>query len=141
MSGDGVHWSKLREELIVPNVMRNHFDSQNVMFWSDVEQQYVLYARHMVGGKRATARATSENFLDWSEPTLMTYSDTGSTTPSEHLYTNQTNPYFRAPHIYVAMPGESYSAAAPCRPKSGGAAKRRSTPRPACPRTARTACC
>ena len=35
----------------------------------------------------------------------MTYSDTGSTTPSEHLYTNQTNPYFRAPHIYVAMPG------------------------------------
>ena len=105
VSGDGVHWSKLREELIVPNVMRNHFDSQNVMFWSEVEQQYVLYARHMVGGKRATARATSENFLDWSEPTLMTYSDTGSTTPSEHLYTNQTNPYFRAPHIYVAMPG------------------------------------
>ena len=105
VSADGVHWSKLREELIVPNVMRNHFDSQNVMFWSEVEQQYVLYARHMVGGKRATARATSENFLDWSEPTLMTYSDTGSTTPSEHLYTNQTNPYFRAPHIYVAMPG------------------------------------
>ena len=85
--------------------MRNHFDSQNVMFWSEVEERYVLYARHMVGGKRATARATSEDFLDWSEPTLMTYSDTGSTTPSEHMYTNQTNPYFRAPHIYVAMPG------------------------------------
>jgi len=105
VSGDGIHWSKLRDELIVPNVLRNHFDSQNVMFWSDVEEQYVLYARHMVGGKRATARATSDNFLDWTDPTLMTYSDTGTTTPSEHLYTNQTHPYFRAPHIYISLPG------------------------------------
>jgi hypothetical protein len=24
-------------------------------------------------------------------------------TPVEHLYTNQTAPYFRAPHIYVAI--------------------------------------
>ena len=57
------------------------------------------------GGKRATARATSDNFLDWTDPTLMTYSDTGTTTPSEHLYTNQTHPYFRAPHIYISLPG------------------------------------
>jgi hypothetical protein len=26
-------------------------------------------------------------------------------TPPEHLYTNQTQPYFRAPHIYIALPG------------------------------------
>lgn len=107
-SGDGIHWSKLQDEPIVPNVLLNHFDSQNVMFWSNVEQQYVLYARHMVGGKRSTARATSENFVDWTEPVLMTYSDTGTTTPSAHLYTNQTNPYFRAPHIYVSMPGRIF---------------------------------
>jgi hypothetical protein len=25
-------------------------------------------------------------------------------TPPEHLYTNQTQPYFRAPHLYVALP-------------------------------------
>jgi hypothetical protein len=36
---------------------------------------------------------------------MMTYSDTQSTTPSQHLYTNQTQPYFRAPHIYIALPG------------------------------------
>ena len=24
--------------------------------------------------------------------------------PGEHLYTNQTQPYFRAPHIYIALP-------------------------------------
>ena len=26
-----------------------------------------------------------------------------SGTPPEHLYTNQTSPYFRAPHIYLAI--------------------------------------
>jgi len=59
----------------------------------------------MTGGKRATARATSCDFLNWSPFTLMTYSDTQSTTPSQHLYTNQTQPYFRAPHIYISLPG------------------------------------
>ena len=34
----------------------------------------------------------------------MTYSDTGTTTPSAQLYTNQTQPYFRAPHIYISLP-------------------------------------
>ena len=42
----------------------------------------------------------------WSDPQSMTFGDT----PNEHLYTNQTTPYFRAPHIYMGfaarfMPG------------------------------------
>ena len=105
ISADGIHWSRLRDEVIVPRELKNHFDDQNVMFWSEVEEQYVLYARHMEGGRRATARATSYDFISWTGPTLMTYSDTGTTTPSEHLYTNQTHPYFRAPHIYISLPG------------------------------------
>lgn len=105
VSGDGIHWRPVKEDLLLRRSLPNHFDSQNVMFWSDVEQCYVLYARHMVGGKRATAKATSRDFLNWSDFTLMTYSDTQSTTPSQHLYTNQTQPYFRAPHIYIALPG------------------------------------
>ena len=24
--------------------------------------------------------------------------------PGEHLYTTQTHPYFRAPHLYIALP-------------------------------------
>ena len=94
--------------MIVPNALSNHFDSQCPMFWSEAEECYVLYARHNEGGKRATARATSLDFAAWTEPALMTYSDTGTTTPSEHLYTNQTHPYFRAPHIYVALPGRIF---------------------------------
>lgn len=105
VSGDGKHWRLVSENPIVPRSLPNHFDSQNVMFWSEAEQLYLLYARHMVGGKRAAARATSQDFLHWSKPTLMSYSDTGTTTPSQHLYTHQTHAYFRAPHIYISLPG------------------------------------
>ena len=80
------------------------------MFWSETEQCYLLYARHMADGRRATARATSKDFRHWSRQTLMSYSDTGTTTPSAQLYTNQTQPYFRAPHIYVSMPGRIFFA-------------------------------
>ena len=105
VSGDGIRWHRLRDEPLVRMQLRNNFDSQNVMFWSEVENCYVLYARHAEGGRRATARATSKDFLNWSEQVLMSYSDTNSTTPSQHLYTNQTQPYFRAPHIYISLPG------------------------------------
>ena len=104
VSEDGVRWRKIREAPIVDYAMENNFDSQNVMFWSEAEQRYVLYARHMVEGRRATARATSKDFLHWSPQALMSYSDTGTTRPSQHLYTNQTQPYFRAPQIYIALP-------------------------------------
>ena len=104
VSEDGVRWRKIREAPIVPYAMENNFDSQNVMFWSEVEQQYVLYARHMVGGRRATARATSKDFLHWSPQTLMSYSDTGTTTPSQHLYTNQDPTLFPRPADLYCSP-------------------------------------
>ena len=103
VSGDGTHWKKVQDEPIVPRTLPNHFDSQNVMFWSEIESRYLLYARHMDSGIRATARQESEDFLNWSEPVPMKYSDTDSTRPSAHLYTNQTYPYFRAPHIYISL--------------------------------------
>ena len=55
------------------------------MFWSGAEGCCVLYARHNEGGKRAAARAASSDFAAWTEPVLMSYGDTGATTPSEHL--------------------------------------------------------
>ena len=44
------------------------------------------------------ARTTSADFLNWTEPEPMSYGDT----PRQQFYTNGTNPYFRAPHIYIA---------------------------------------
>jgi hypothetical protein len=45
------------------------------------------------------SRATSDDFLHWTEPVPMNPNFSG-----EHLYTTLTHPYFRAPHIYVALP-------------------------------------
>ncbi len=105
VSPDGVNWKPIRPGPIVPSEFKNNFDSQNVMFWSEVEQQYVLYARQTEAGFRAQSRATSKDFLTWTPQVLMTYSDTGTTVPSEQLYTSQVQPYFRAPHIYISLPG------------------------------------
>lgn len=109
VSADGIRWRRLPGTL-VPRSLPNHFDSQNVMFWSAAEGRYVLLARYMAGGEseraggvRATVRATSPDFRTWSPPVPMTYSDTASTRPSQHLYVNQTTPYFRAPHLYLSL--------------------------------------
>lgn len=98
-SADGIHWT-LQEQ---PMITEGAFDSQNVAFWSETEQQYVCYFRtwHQGGfkGFRSVSRATSPDFVTWSDPKEMDFGHT----PREHLYTNQTLPYFRAPHIYLAV--------------------------------------
>jgi hypothetical protein len=96
VSEDGLRWKKLRDAAVIP---KGAFDSQNVPFWSEAEGCYVCYFRVFVGGIRRISRTTSKDFLTWTEPVLMTYGEA----PIEHLYTNQTHPYFRAPHIYVGV--------------------------------------
>jgi hypothetical protein len=113
VSPDGIHWKKLREE---PVLTEGAFDSQNVAFW-DAERGpcaepgpagpegrrgacYAAYFRIFRNGVRAIARSTSQDFIHWSAPQPI---DLGNT-PPEHLYTNATTPYFRAPHILLAFP-------------------------------------
>lgn len=96
VSEDGLSWKKLRDAAVIP---KGAFDSQNVPFWSDAEQCYVCYFRVFVDGIRRISRTTSKDFITWTEPVLMNYGDG----PIEHLYTNQTHPYFRAPHVYVGV--------------------------------------
>ena len=100
VSADGLHWKKLREQAVIT---KGYFDSQNLAFWSETEKQYVCYFRTFkpFGGKgvRWITRTTSKDFLSWSEPVDMSFGEA----PPEHLYTNQTHPYFRAPHLYVGI--------------------------------------
>lgn len=101
-SHDGIHWKKLQEGAVFTD---GQFDSQNVSFWSEHEKKYICYFRTWTGdgfsGYRSVGRTTSADFIRWSPPEQMTFGDT----PPEHLYTQQTSPYFRAPHIYVAIGG------------------------------------
>ncbi|MBL9173093.1 MAG: prolyl oligopeptidase family serine peptidase, partial [Verrucomicrobiales bacterium] len=100
-SPDGIHWRPIRDAALIT---RGAFDSQNVAFWSELEHCYVVYLRTWTDGDfkgyRTISRATSTNFLDWTDPVPMTFGDT----PVEHLYTSQTHPYFRAPQLYIATP-------------------------------------
>lgn len=111
VSPDGINWKKYHEDPVFKN---GAFDSQNVAFWSEEEQLYLLYFRVFTGiadytdpdqkwtisGYRSISRTTSKDLINWSEAERMSFGNT----PLEHLYTNHTRPYFRASHIYISTP-------------------------------------
>ncbi len=97
-SADGIRWRKLGNGPVLAH-KDFAFDSQNVAFWSAEEGCYVCYCRTWENGRRSISRATSADFLNWTALAPMGY---GPTAP-EHLYTNGTRPYFRAPHIAFAL--------------------------------------
>ena len=104
-SADGFTFHKLDPQPNLVSDLPNCFDGGNTMFWSEAEQQYVLYYRfcdiYEAGTgvfRRTIARTTSRDFLHWTESVPMSYGDT----PREEFYTNNTQPYFRAPHLYIA---------------------------------------
>ncbi|WP_206352382.1 glycoside hydrolase family protein [Tautonia rosea] len=96
-SDDGLRWQRTGDG---PVITQGAFDSQNVPCWSEHEGRYLCYFRVFKDGFRRVARTTSEDFRNWTEAELMTYDDDR---PIEHLYTNQTSPYFRAPHLNVGI--------------------------------------
>ena len=107
VSPDGIHWQKKYNTPVIPYrktspAGETRFDSQNVAFWSEAEQLYICYFRTFstpYGQLRTISRTTSPDFLNWSDPIPM-----NPNLPGEHLYTSNTHPYFRAPHIYIALP-------------------------------------
>ena len=103
-SPDGIHWRYLQEEPILEDPP---FDTQNVPFWDSIRGHYAIYVRGKAGasgsfggGVRWIRQATSPDFIHW---TPLRDIDTGEE-PREHLYTNATTPYFRAPEVYLAFP-------------------------------------
>ncbi len=99
VSADGIHWKKLRDKPVIPEEWGKYFDSQNYAFWSESEQAYVCYFRRFIKGYRGIARTTSKDFINWTPLVEMQ-----ANLPGEHLYTPCTQPYYRAPHIYIALP-------------------------------------
>lgn len=101
-SADGFTFRKLQPQPELVSDLRNCFDGGVTMFWSEAEQQYVLYYRWYDGdwgrGCRTMARTTSPDLMHWTASVPMTYGDT----PREQFYINNTQPYFRAPHLYIA---------------------------------------
>ena len=107
VSADGIHWKVFSDE---PLFVGYALDSLNVLTWLPEEQCYAIYMRRWseggtpdrpkFAGIRTISRTTSKDFITWSKPEQMSLGGA----PLEHLYTNNTQPYFRAQHILISMP-------------------------------------
>jgi hypothetical protein len=107
-SADGIHF---RVATTKPVITAGAFDSQNLAFWDPATRQYRAYWRYFTAGvadgktwkpsgTRGIRTATSKDGVNWENPTNLHYVDS----PDEHLYTNQVQAYFRAPHILMGFP-------------------------------------
>ncbi|WP_221031958.1 hypothetical protein [Actomonas aquatica] len=112
VSADGVNWTPfMAGEPMMPITDDYRYDSLNVVFWSEAEAKYVCYYRSFrdfEDGRRVrwVSRATSLDFVTWHDEGPMAFLDAdGDAAPPEQIYTNQTTPYFRAPHLYVGIAG------------------------------------
>ncbi|MCA9117396.1 MAG: hypothetical protein KDA79_20140, partial [Planctomycetaceae bacterium] len=76
------------------------FDSQNLAFWDEHRGRYVDFHRGFENRVRAIMTCTSDDFLDWTTPEFVNIPDS----PAQHLYTNATIAYERAPHLFLAFP-------------------------------------
>ena len=106
-SADGLHWTAKNEgQAVYQPGTPNAFDSQNVAFWSVKENQYVVYYRVWdPRGFRSVERAVSNDFVNWTKEKMIDVPE--SELPrTEHgeFYTNQIQPYYRAPQIYIGFP-------------------------------------
>ena len=100
-SPDGIHWKLIRKSAVIT---KGAFDSQNLAFWDEFRGRYVDFHRGFQKGVRDIMTCTSEDFIHWTEPKWLDYGDA----PNEHLYTNATIAYHRAPHIFMAFPKRFY---------------------------------
>jgi len=107
-SADGIPFARMGSEPILTD---GAFDSQNLAFWDPALGAYRAYWRIFTAGVttgenwspsgyRAIRTATSTDFVHWNDPVDLTYVDS----PDEHLYTNQIQPYYRAPHVLMGFP-------------------------------------
>ena len=96
-SADGVHFAPMGTE---PVITEGAFDSQNLAFWDPVRQEYREYHRGFNKGMRDIMTTTSTDFRTFGDPDWIQYPGA----PAQQLYTNQIQPYYRAPHIFMGFP-------------------------------------
>ena len=97
-SPDCTHWKLTQKKPVITN---GAFDSQNLAFWDTNRKEYRAYWRYFGNGVRAIRTATSKDFIHWENEADLTYH---KGTPTEHLYTNAIQKYFRAPHLFIGFP-------------------------------------
>ncbi|MFH1569187.1 MAG: hypothetical protein ABIL09_14425 [Gemmatimonadota bacterium] len=96
-SPDGVHFALRSRQ---PFMTEGAFDSQNLAFWDAGRGEYRLYHRGFRDGVRDILTCAAPDFGHFPAPEWVSYP--GS--PTMALYTNQVQPYYRAPHLFLGFP-------------------------------------
>ena len=104
VSADGIHFNKGWEMTKI-----GKFDTHNIAFWSHEHQCYFAYIRDFHnrpknGDWNSAVRdvrvMTSTDFRNWTIPEQIDF-DGAEDYP---LYTNEVQPYPRAPHVFIGFP-------------------------------------
>jgi hypothetical protein len=97
VSPDGIHFQLTSDK---PFTTEGAFDSQNLIFWDSVGGVYREYHRHFDNGVRGIMTAASTDPSSFPKPQWLKYPGSAE----QALYTNQVQPYYRAPHIFMGFP-------------------------------------
>jgi hypothetical protein len=97
VSADGIHFQLKSNK---PFTTAGAFDSQNLMFWDSVGAVYREYHRSFDNGVRGIMTAASKDPGSFPKPQWLEYPGAAE----QALYTNQVQPYYRAPHIFMGFP-------------------------------------
>ena len=100
-SADGIHFKLLSDKA---SVTGGAFDSQNLIFWDIVSKKYRAYYRFFRNGVRDIMTSSSEDILHFPPGKQITRLQG----KNYALYTNQMQPYYRAPHIILGFPLRYY---------------------------------
>lgn len=101
VSSDGIHFKMLSRQRCVSDGI---FDSQNTIFWDPAAKEYRAYYRNFRNGFphgiRDIMTSASADILHFP-PGKQVAREQGK---EYALYTNQMQPYYRAPHIILGFP-------------------------------------
>ncbi len=97
-SPDAIHWTELPEPVLTNKV--GAFDSQNLVYWDTLRNEYRAYFRTFRGNVRTITTAASKDFKNWTDVKDIIFNDDYTMA----FYTNVIRPYYRAPHIQIGFP-------------------------------------
>ena len=135
VSPDGLQWEPFTRDPATKPIAKDYaLDTANLITWLPAENCYAIYMRGWTEDKpgvtpkepnemgkvapffhgvRTIMRSVSTDLVHWTDPQMMSFGDT----PREHIYTISAQPYFRAPHLLIAMPMRFDVLKAACFPK------------------------
>lgn len=103
-SPDGFRWTPIEKP-----VLDEWHDTQNIAVYDPLLKKYVGYFRGFHGGRRAVARAETDDFTRWPSPTIVHHA-LPQDAPDTSLYSNGYTTYPGRPDIRLMFPGMFHQA-------------------------------